>query len=67
MWRRRKKRAGRLSRQLALGRLQDAMGQVEDQRGSSRTPAPSGVTYKVIARVPPESPDAGGPGGRRSA
>ena len=67
MWWRRKKRASRLSRQLALGLLQDAMGRVEDQRGSSRTPAPSGMKYEVIAQVPPESPDADGLGHRRSA
>jgi len=67
MWRRRKKRGGRLSRQLALGLLQEAMGRVEEQHGGSQTPAPSGVKYEVIARVPPESPDADRPDRRRSA
>jgi hypothetical protein len=67
MWRRRGKRASRLSRQLALGLLQDAMGRVEDQHGGSQAPAPSGVKYEVIARVPPEPPDAEGRGHRRSA
>ena len=32
MWGRRKRRRTRLSRQLALGLLQDAMGQVEEQQ-----------------------------------
>jgi hypothetical protein len=34
-WGKRKRRGTQLSRQLALGRLQDAMGQVEEQQGSS--------------------------------
>ncbi|HEV2933021.1 MAG TPA: hypothetical protein VGY96_07825 [Streptosporangiaceae bacterium] len=47
MWGRRKRRRTRLSRQLALGLLQDAMGQVEEQQhepgegaGSGQAPAP---------------------------
>jgi hypothetical protein len=46
MWGRRKRRRTRLSRQLALGLLQDAMGQVEEQHesgegaGSGQAPAP---------------------------
>jgi len=67
MWRRRKKRGSQLSRQLALGLLQDAMGRLEEQRDGSPAPASSGVEYEVIARVPPESPDADQPGHRRSA
>ena len=34
-WRKRKKRGSQLSRQVALGMLEDAMGRVEEQQGSS--------------------------------
>jgi hypothetical protein len=53
MWLKRRKRSTRLSRLLALGRLQEAMGRVEKQHGGSAPSPESGVKYKVIARVPP--------------
>jgi hypothetical protein len=53
MWLKRRERSTRLSRLLALGRLQEAMGRVEDKHGGSGPGPRSGVRYKVIARVPP--------------
>jgi hypothetical protein len=67
MWRRRKRRRTRLSRQLALGMLQDAMGQVEEQQheseegtGSGPAPAPPPAEQPpVVPRQPggSSSPD----------
>jgi hypothetical protein len=41
MWGRRGKRGTKLSRQLALGLLEDAMGQVQDPRREPEQPAPA--------------------------
>ena len=41
MWRRRGKRGNRLSRQLALGLLEDAMGRVQDSGRQSAEQAPA--------------------------
>jgi hypothetical protein len=63
-WGKRKRRGTQLSRQLALGRLQDAMGRVEEQQGS-----PDPVPYPDAGR-PADSPEqdptlaADGPGAR---
>jgi hypothetical protein len=47
MWRRRGKRGNRLSRQLALGLLEDAMGRVQDPQ---EQPAEQTVTVPVPRR-----------------
>jgi hypothetical protein len=57
MWRKRRKRKAKLSRQLALGRLEDALGRVDEQR---RRPGTSSQP-----QVPAERPE--GPGKRLSA
>jgi hypothetical protein len=53
-WGKRKKRGTRLSRELALGALQDAMGRVEEQQGSSG-PVPVPETGRpALAEAQPE-------------
>lgn len=52
-----RKRGTKLSRQLALGRLQDAMARVEERRGGPDPVPEPAVTYEVIARVPAASRD----------
>jgi hypothetical protein len=58
MWHRRGKRGSRLSRQLALGRLEDAMGRVQDSRQqfpaeTATVPAPrrGGLISDRLARL----------------
>jgi hypothetical protein len=58
MWRRRGKRGNRLSRQLALGLLEDAMGRVQDPQERSAAeavtvPAPrrAGLIPERLARL----------------
>jgi hypothetical protein len=53
-WGKRKKRGTQLSRQLALGMLQDAMGRVEEQQGSS-DPVPHQETGRP-ADAPEQDP-----------
>jgi len=57
MWGRRRKRSTRLSRQLALGMLEDAMGRVQDPRDhapeAATVPAPrrGGLIPAALARL----------------
>jgi hypothetical protein len=57
MWGRRGKRATRLSRQLALGMLEDAMGRVQDPDGqpqqAPKVPAPrrGGLIPAALAKL----------------
>jgi len=61
MWLKRRKRNAKLSRQLALGLLQDAMGRVEEQQAGSGTSPQSGVQYQVTAPEPGGSRDGPSP------
>jgi hypothetical protein len=51
-WGKRKRRGTQLSRLLALGRLQDAMGRVDEQHGSSDP-----VPYPADADRPADAPE----------
>ena len=56
MWGRRGKRGTKLSRQLALGLLEDAMGQVQDPRREPEQPGSRGARAPS-RRADPELPD----------
>jgi hypothetical protein len=64
MWHRRGKRGNRLSRQLALGLLEDAMGRAQD---SQRQPSEQTVTVPAPRRGGPISERLARLGRRRSA
>ena len=55
MWGRRRKRGSRLSRQLALALLDDAMAQAEQQQ---QTGEPESVPYPRASNPPPDIPAA---------
>jgi hypothetical protein len=62
MWGKRKKRSARLSRQLALGLLEDAMGRVQQEQ--EEEDEPSATRYPGAAPAPsrgPTPPDRAGP------
>jgi hypothetical protein len=61
MWGRRKKRCGRLPRQLALGLLEDAMGRVQppqeqEQEQEQDEPAPTTYPSAEYGSPPPGTP-----------
>jgi hypothetical protein len=55
MWGRRRRRGARLSRQLALGRLEDAMAQAERQPADGE---PETVPYPPASNPAPDGPPA---------
>ena len=60
MWGKRKKRGSRLSRQLALAQLEDAMGRVEKHRQREEDGEPEAVQYSGTVPVPSVPPDRAG-------
>jgi hypothetical protein len=55
MWGRRRKRGSQLSRQLALGLLEDAMARAEQQQEAGE---PESVPYPRASNLPPDIPAA---------
>ena len=55
MWGRRRKRGSQLSRQLALGLLEDAMARAEQQQEAGE---PESVPYPRASNPPPDMPSA---------
>lgn len=65
MWRRRRKRCSQLSRQLALGLLEDALGQVDEaQRQAEEQAAGSGKDQPAEAAASVPAPRASRPPAR---
>lgn len=60
MWGKRKKRGSKLSRQLALAQLEDAMGRVEKHRQREEDGEPEAVQYPGRVPVPSVPPDRAG-------